>query len=129
MFTISFYEDEKGRCAFRDFLQMLHDTGNSAFYKAAAFLDYLEEKGTSPDRPVCKPFGSTIYMHCIEDFIRAAGEHKEVCVILYGQYSVDSFVLLHHFFSEQIPRIVPPGQMCQAAGKLRKHLRARGCLS
>lgn len=155
MYTIEFYENAKGDCDLRDLLRVLYDTQKNDFYKVAAFLDFLEEKGAVGDKMICSCPEGTIHMHCIPGFERipegwsadpvhsragpGARRRKDVrsdddslqepavvCVLLYGLYreyegGKDTFVMLHHYFTDGIPSGVHLLQMYQAVRELQKH--------
>lgn len=115
MYTIEFYENENGKGEMIEYIRKLHKTHKEEFYKMAAFLDFLGEKGCGADKQVGRSPEGIIYMHCIGEMTRLAPEGcadpwyvragrrifrgrrpffrsasldgQAVCVILYGRNS------------------------------------------
>ena len=115
MYTIEFYENEKGKSDIIEYIRLLHEGHRDDYYKMAAFLDLLAEWGSGTDKMVCRCPEGIIYMHYIEGMTKllpessadpwyarvgrtvfsgkrrflssAAHREKAVCVILYGWYS------------------------------------------
>lgn len=135
MYSVEFFEDVNGKSDMRDFLHLLYETQKNSFYRLAAFLDFLGERGKIGDKAVCRFPGGTIYMHCIPGIDPPAGTKGRrlskasagVCVILYGQYSEGekAFVLLHHYMADKVPGGVPLLQMYQAVRELQAHRQMR----
>ena len=153
MYTIEFYENENNKGEITEYIRMLHESYKEQYYKMAAFLDYLSEKGSGLDKEVCRCPEGIVYMHSIEGMpelfpkrhmdswsVRAgrslfkgrrrfcqntAVDEPAVCVILYGRQSReersrDSFVILHHYFTNRVLGDLPLLQMFRAVYRLRK---------
>lgn len=115
MHTIVFYENENGKSEIIEYLRLLHEGHKEDYYKIAAFLDNLAERGSGADKVVCRCPEGVIYLHGIGGMPRLLPEkdtdpwyvrvrrlliqkslrlfrsapldQPAVCVILYGQCS------------------------------------------
>lgn len=158
MHTIEFYENEKGKSEIIEYIRMLHEGYKDDYYKMAAFLDVLAEKGSCVDKEVCRCPEGIIYMHSIVGmtkllsesfadprhgcagrlafrgkrrfFINAAHRETAVCVIVYGKYSQaeksrESFVVLHHYFTNRVYKGLPLLQIYFAVRRLRQFIKYR----
>ena len=158
MYTIEFYENEKGKSEIIEYIRLLHEGHRDDYYKMAAFLDLLAEWGSGADKMVCRCPEGIICMHYIEGMTKllpessadpwharvgktvfsgkrrfsssAAHREKAVCVILYGQYSQEensreSYVVLHHYFTNRVSKALPMLQIYRSVRRLRKYNKYR----
>ncbi len=95
MFTIEFYEDERGYSDVKEFIMDLNDkaaTNKDArinLDKVVAYIDVLEELATRVGTPVTKHLDGEIWE------LRPLANR-----ILYAYYENGVYVLLHHFIKK-----------------------------
>lgn len=119
MYTIDFYEDERGISEVKDFIKELREkskTNKDAkinFNKVVAYIDILEEMGTRVGEPVTKHLDGEIWE------LRPLSNR-----ILYAYYDNDTFVLLHHFLKKT--QKTPKREIDKAKREIEDYKRRKG---
>jgi len=114
MYSIEFYEDERGYSEIVQYLKELQKKSESNkesrinFNKIIAYFDLLEEWGTRIGQPVTKHLEGEIWE------LRPLKNR-----FIYAYYKDNKFIILHHFIKKT--KKIPKKEMEQAKRKLRDY--------
>ncbi|MBP5160064.1 MAG: type II toxin-antitoxin system RelE/ParE family toxin [Lachnospiraceae bacterium] len=119
MYSIEFYENERGESDVKDYIRELKKKAENNkdarinLNKIVAYIDALEELGTRVGEPVTKHLDGDIWE------LRPLSNR-----ILYAYYKDNIFILLHHFLKKS--RKTPPGEIEKAKTEIDDYKRRHG---
>ena len=119
MYTVIFYENDKGIEPIADYITELRERSHTSKHarinlnKIVAYIDILEEKGTRVGEPITKHLDGEIWeLRPLENRV------------LYAYYKDNTFILLHHFIKKT--QKTPLREIEQAKRNLANYIERNG---